>query len=227
MRESRHSSLVTHHDLTWFAVLAAPFYLNDFANLYVPDWRAWLAIDYAVVKLFPLAAMTWLIASRRMTQADFGLAQQPAPAFLATFLLAALAGTLIDQNVYSMMSAAPGYGAFGAMPTIRGDLWNRFDLGIGLLLAGLVEELVFRAYACTVISRYTRNPAAIIAISAAAFGLIHWSLGSNTVLITALIGAVFMAFYLRSRSVPALALAHFMVNFIDFAGVIPKALFKL
>jgi uncharacterized protein len=208
-------------------LLAAPFYLNDFANLYVTDWRAWLAIDYVAVKLFPLAVIGWLIASRRMTQADFGLVPQSSPAFLATFLLAALAGTLIDQNAYQVMAGMPGYGALGAMPAIRSDLWNRLDLGVGLLLVGLVEELVFRAYACTVISRYTRNPAAIIAISAAAFGLIHWSLGSNSVLITALIGAVFMAFYLRTHSVPALALAHFAVNFIDFAGIIPKAIFKL
>jgi len=227
VRESRHSSPVTHHDLAWFAVLAAPFYLNDFANLFVADWGAWLAIDYVAVKLFPLAVIAWLIASRRMTLADFGLVQQRTLAFLATLLLAALAGTLIDQNAYRLMYAMPGYGALGSMPTIRSDLWNRFDLSLGLLFVGLVEELVFRAYACTVISRYTRNPAAIIAISAAAFGLIHWSLGSNSVLITALIGAVFMAFYLRTRSVPALALAHFLVNFIDFAGVIPKAIFKL
>ena len=95
------------------------------------------------------------------------------------------------------------------------------------LLVGALEELVFRAYACTVIGRYTANPAAIVAISAAAFGLIHWSLGLNTVLITAAIGAVFMVIYLRTRSAPALMLAHFAVNFIDFAGVIPKAIFKV
>jgi uncharacterized protein len=213
--------------LAVFALLAAPFYLNDFANLFVADWHAWLAIDYVAVKLFPLTAIAWLIASRRMTLADFGLVQQPTPAFLATLLLAALAGTLIDQNAYNLMARVPGYGALGVMPVIRSDLWNRFDLSIGLLLVGLAEELVFRAYACTVISRYTAHPVAIVAISAIAFGLIHWSLGSNSVLITALIGAVFMAFYLWTRSVPALALAHFMVNFIDFAGVIPKAMFRL
>ena len=50
--------------------------------------------------------------------------------------------------------------------------------------------------------------------------------GGTGALGTAVIGALFMAIYLRTRSVPALALAHFAVNFIDFAGVIPKAMFK-
>ena len=212
--------------LAVLAVLAAPFYLNDFAGIFIQDWRGWLAIDYVAVKLFPLAVIAWLIASRRMERADFGLVPQPAAAFLATLLLAALAATLVDQNAYTLLSGMPGYGALGGMPEIRSSAWNRFDLSVGLLFVGFVEELVFRAYAYTVIRRYTANPAAIVAISAIAFGLIHWSLGLTSVLVTAIIGALFMAIYLRTRSVPALALAHFAVNFIDFAGVIPKSIFK-
>lgn len=212
--------------LVAFAVLAAPFYLNDFASILVTDWRWWLAIDYVAVKLFPLAVVAWLIASRRMTLVDFGLVSQPAAAFLATLLLAAFAGTLIDQNAYTLLAGLPGYDALGRMPEIRSGAWNRFDLSIGLLLVGILEELVFRAYAYTVLRRYTASPAAIVAISAVAFGLIHWSQGLVPVLVTAVIGAVFMAFYLRTRSLPALALAHFAVNFIDFAGVIPKTVFR-
>lgn len=212
--------------LAVFAILAVPFYANDIANLWVTDWRWWLAIDYVLVKLVPLAVIAWLIARGGMTLDAFGLGPQRALPFVATFAVAALAGTLIDQNAYSAIARLPGYGPLGAMPWIRNDLWNRIDLSFGLLLVGVVEELVFRAYACTVIRRYTANAAAIVAISAAAFGLIHWSLGFHTVLVTAVIGAVFMAIYLRTRSAPALMLAHFAVNYIDYAGVIPKSLFK-
>jgi len=212
--------------LAVLVVLAAPFYLNDFASIYVKDWRWWLAIDYVAVKLFPLAVVAWLITSGRMQLAEFGLTVQTTPAFLATFFVAALAGTLIDQNAYDLLKALPGYAPLGAMPVIPNDGWNRFDLGVGLLLVGVMEEMVFRAYAHTVISRYTVSPVAIVAISAVAFGLIHWSLGLLTVLITAVIGALFMIIYLRTRSAPALMLAHFAVNFIDFAGVIPKSIFK-
>ena len=207
-------------------VLAAPFYLNDFASITVKDWRWWLAIDYVAVKLFPLAVVAWLIASRRIQLAEFGLTVQGAVPFLAAFSVAALAGTLIDQNAYELLKALPGYAPLGGMPEIRNDAWNRFDLGVGLLLVGVLEELVFRAYAYTVIRRYTANPAAIVAISAVAFGLIHWSSGLHTVLITAGIGALLMVVYMKTRSAPALMLAHFAINFIDFAGVVPKSLFK-
>lgn len=212
--------------LVVFLVIAGPFYLNDFASIAVRDWRWWLAIDYVAVKLFPLAVIAWLIGSGRMRPAEFGLTAQGALPFLATFFGAALAGTLIDQNAYQLLGALPGYAPLGAMPEIRSGAWNRIDLSLGLLLVGVLEEIVFRAYAYTVIRRYTASPAAIVAISATAFGLIHWSLGLHTVLITAAIGAVFMVVYLRTRSAPALALAHFAVNYIDFAGVIPKSIFR-
>ncbi len=222
--------MTKENNATYLVVLlaiAGPFYLNDFASIYVKDWRWWLAIDYVAVKLFPLAVIAWLIGSRRMELAEFGLTGQGALPFLAVFFGAALAGTLIDQNAPRLLGTLPGYAPLGGMPEIRSSAWNRFDLSAGLLLVGVTEEIVFRAYAYTVIRRYTANPAAIVVISAIAFGLIHWSMGLHTVLITAAIGAVFMAAYLQTRSAPALMLAHFAVNFIDFAGVIPKSIFRL
>lgn len=206
--------------------IAGPFYLNDFASITVKDWRWWLAIDYVSVKLFPLAVIAWVIGSRKVEPGEFGLTAQGAWPFLATFLGAALAGTLIDQNAYQLLGTLPGYAPLGAMPEIRNDAWNRIDLSLGLLLVGAMEELVFRAYAYTFIRRYTTNPAAIVAISAIAFGFAHWSMGLHVVLITATIGAVFMVVYLQTRSAPALMLAHFAVNYIDFAGVIPKSIFR-
>ena len=32
--------------------------------------------------------------------------------------------------------------------------------------------------------------------------------------------------YLKTKSLPAIMLAHFAIDFIDFAGVIPKSIFK-
>lgn len=99
-------------------------------------------------------------------------------------------------------------------------------LRFGLLMVGICEELVFRGFMHTFISRYTKNSCAIVLISSVAFGLIHWSLGLHAVIVTSTIGAIFMIAFVRTRSLPAIMLAHFTINFIDFAGVIPKAIFK-
>lgn len=208
-------------------LLTLPFYLNDFANIFVADWRWWLFIDYAGLKLFPVLLVLWLIKTQKMTAGELGLQGQPWPAFTSVFLGAALMGTLIDQNAYALISGLPGYSPLGGMPAITSPLWDWIDLTVGLFMVGVCEELVFRGFMLSFLRQYTERSWFIILISAAAFGLIHWSLGLHVVLVTALIGGIFMGIYIKTRSLPPLMLAHFAINFIDFAGVIPKTLFKL
>ena len=207
-------------------LLTQPFYLNDFANIYVKDWRPWLFIDYSSAKLLPLLVILWAIIAKKIPPAEFGLKTQPPVSFMAVFFVAALAGTFMDQNGYMVLQGSPGYPPLGSIPAISDPCWKWIDMTAGLLMVGIFEEIVFRGYMCAYISRFTKSPGIIVGISAIAFGLIHWSGGAHQVLVAGAIGAVFMMLYLRTRSLPAIMLAHFAVNFIDFAGVIPKELFR-
>lgn len=207
-------------------LLVIPFYLNDFADIYVKDWRQWLWIDYLGVKLFPALVIIWLLRSGKMGAPEFGFTPQPALSFFAVFLIGTLAGLFIDQNGYPLLNGFPGYRPLGVMPEIESPLWKGVDLTAGLLMVGIIEEAVFRGYLHTVLSRYTRNFLVIITVSAVVFGCIHWSGGFHKILVTGAIGAVFMMLYLRTRSLPALILAHFAINFIDFAEIIDKANFR-
>jgi membrane protease YdiL (CAAX protease family) len=207
-------------------LMASPFYLNDFANIYVKSWHWWLFIDYAGVKLFPILVMLCLIRSKTMQASEFGLTTQKILPFLTVFLAVAVIGTLIDQNGYQLIAKLPGNSPLGGMPAITNPVWDWIDLTFGLAMVAIVEEIVFRGYMHTLLSRITQSPVAIVMISSVAFGLIHWSLGLHAILITATIGAVFMIAYLETRSLPAIMVAHFAVNFIDYAGVIPKSIFK-
>jgi uncharacterized protein len=207
-------------------LLVVPFFLNDFANIYVTDWRLWLVIDYLAVKLLPLIVVVWLIRTGKMRPVDFGLTLQPPGAFIVVFLIAALAGTFIDQNGTLIFGSLPGYPALGRIPVIENRFWNWVDLTAGLILVGFFEELIFRGYLYRVLSRYTQNRLVIVPVSAVVFGLIHWSGGSVQVLTAAAVGALFMALYIRTRSLPAIMLAHVAVNFIDFAGIIPREIFR-
>ncbi|MDX2439204.1 MAG: type II CAAX endopeptidase family protein [Desulfobacterales bacterium] len=206
--------------------LTIPFYLNDFTNFYVRNWRWWLCLDYTGVKIFPCLIALWLIYSKKMRASEFGLKTQSTLSFLLVFLIVALVGTVIDQNGYQIIAKLPGYPPLGGMPAITSLVWNWVDLTFGLLMVGICEELVFRGFMHTFNSRYTKNPYDIIIISSVSFFLIHWSLGLHAVIITSIIGAIFMIVYLKTRSLPAIMLSHFVINFIDYAGVIPKAIFK-
>jgi len=203
-----------------------PFYLNDFSDIYVTGWRLWIFIDYTAVKLFPLLLVLWLIHTKKMKPSEFGLTAQPVIPFVTVFLIGALTGTLINENGYMILNRLPGYSPIGGMPLIQSPLWNWIDLTLGLLMVGVFEELVFRGYMHTFLTRYTNRPLIIVGISALTFGFIHWSGGFHKVIVTSAVGAVFMMLYLRTRSLPAIMAAHFAVNFITFANVIPKSLFR-
>ena len=137
---------------------------------------------------------------------------------IAAFVIAALLGILIDQNGYRLLGKLPDFGPLGTMPAIKSPAWHMIDLTFGLLMVGVFEELVFRGYMLTFLRRYTQHPFWIILISSLAFGLIHWSLGLQAIIVTSLAGAAFMVIYLISRSLPPIMLAHFAVDFIDFSN---------
>lgn len=208
-------------------LLTAPFYLNDFANIFIRDWRWWLFIDYTATKLFPFFVVLWLISRRKITLTELGLSHCAAFPFLVTVVVVTLLATLIDQNAYHLIRKLPGYAPIAGMPPITNYIWNWVDLTLGLLLVGIFEELVFRSYLAAAVRRYTQNPAIAIVASSVVFGSIHWSLGLHAVIVTTIIGIVFMLGYQLTRSIPAIMVSHFAVNFIDFAGVIPKSIFKL
>jgi len=208
-------------------LLSVPFYLNDFSNIYVSDWRIWILIDYTSVKFFPFLVVLWLISTKRMQFPEFGLAPQTAISFITVFLIGTLSVTFIIQNGYLILNWFPGYQRLGQMPEITSPLWRWIDLTVGLLMVGIFEELVFRGYLHTFITRYTRRPWIIVGASAIAFGFIHWSGGLHMVMLTAVAGAVFMLLYMQTFSLPAVMLAHFAVDFIDTANFIPKLIFRL
>ena len=204
-----------------FVLLAAPFYINDFANILVSDWRLWLTIDYVFLKLVPLVVILWLVRSKRLAASDFGWQPLPWKSFAAASFLMALMAMLLDQNGYLVLRNFPGYERLGGMPTISSVTWNWIDLTVGLALVGLMEELIFRGLAATVLGLYL-EPRGVVAVSALAFGLSHWSLGWHSVVVTGAIGAVFMVAHQQLKSITPLVLAHFVVNFIALSGLVPS-----
>jgi membrane protease YdiL (CAAX protease family) len=210
----------------WTILLLGPFYANDLADIYVQDWRIWLMIDYTAVKLLPLLVLAWLIQTDKITPAQLGVSGVSPLVFAAVLYAALLFGTFIDQNAILLIGRIAGHPRLGGMPEIASPFFRRLDLTIGLMMVAVCEELVFRGYLLAALRRFTRDPLVIVLVSAVAFGLIHWSGGMHRVVATGLIGAIFMMLYIRCRSVHPLIVAHFLINFIDFSGLVPTDMFR-
>jgi len=107
------------------ALLIAPFFLNDWANILVKDWHLWLLIDYLAVKLLPLALVFRLIGRGAIRPVALGLSAQRISTFCVTLLVVTLVGALIDQNGGRWLSDLPGYAPLGGMPAIGSPAHDR------------------------------------------------------------------------------------------------------
>ncbi|MBN2439027.1 MAG: CPBP family intramembrane metalloprotease [Deltaproteobacteria bacterium] len=213
------------HPVAVVILLCLPFYLNDLNDIFVKDWRWWLLIDFAAVKLFPLLVLAWLIRRRKAGFFSLGLRIPSAISFCSVLAVGALSAVFIEQNGY-LLTDWFSVASLGRRPVIENPVWRWVDLTAGLAAVGIVEEAVFRGYLRIFLSRYTRRAWAVIAVSALAFGLIHWSGGLQQIVAASAVGAVFMALYLRTHSLPAIMVAHYLTNFIAFSNVFPQFLFR-
>ena len=207
-------------------LIFAPFYLNDFSNIFISDWRWWLSVDYIFARLFPFILICRMLLSNRVSPEAMGIGPQSMLSSIIVYIVGTLAAILILQNKSFILNGIPGYQPLGVIPKIFHADWRWFDLTAGLMVAGVVEELVFRAYLYSFLRRFTDRSLHIVLISALAFGLIHWSLGFHHVIATSIIGGIYMLLYIRTRSLPALVFAHYTVNFIEFSDVVDKFLFR-
>lgn len=205
-------------DLLIITVLTVPFLLNDLANIFVRDYRLWLAIDYLFVKAFPLGVIAYLIKTNKLSWADLGLKSVPIIPMVTLTVAMTFVGIVIDQLGGRFLASVLPDTRLGGFPRITNPLVNQFDLTVGLALVGVVEEVIFRGLYFTVFKRYFSSVFRVFVASAVVFGIIHWSLGVSAIIHTASIGAIFMVSMWKTGSVLPTIIAHFFVNYVAFAG---------
>jgi len=102
---------------------------------------------------------------------------------------------------------------------------NRQELVLGGLLsinAGVVEELLFRLALPALLFATTGNAAVAVVASLLLFGLMHSYQGVSGVIVTAIVGAIFMAIYVLSGSILIAIVAHALLDLRSLV-IIPMA----
>ncbi len=215
-----------HNQLLIFVLLILPFILNDLTNIFVNDYITYLLIDYIFVKLSPLLFIIYLLRHKYITYPDIGIKKLGVFPFIALTLLMIIIATTIDQIGWRFwMKVLPKTQLGGFPPVDTNSLLFKFDLYIGMFLVAIVEEIIFRGFSFTVLQKKLNNIPITVILSSLLFGIIHWSLGVHAIINTAIIGAIFMIVMWKTRSVIPLIIAHFLVDYIAFSGIIPGNLF--
>jgi uncharacterized protein len=83
-----------------------------------------------------------------------------------------------------------------------------------ILRAAIVEEFFYRWYAIDRLKSILHNLPLSALISATAFAMFHYSQGVAGVIVIFLLGITLTIFYLKTKNLLAVMLAHFMIDFI-------------
>ncbi|MCW3168843.1 CPBP family intramembrane metalloprotease [Chryseobacterium sp. 09-1422] len=93
---------------------------------------------------------------------------------------------------------------------------NYFLIVFTCLTAGVIEELLMRAYIQPRIEKIYNSPVLGITVSALLFGILHSSYGTiGQVVVPFFIGIVFAVFYKKYSNIKILIICHFMFDFIS------------
>ena len=197
-----------------FLILAAPFYLNDFAFIVLNGTYGVYLVDYGIRALVLAVCFLWpisrAIATERLTS-QWGMA-------LAVLCVGVLpvSGRIAYHLLEVPFVNLTGLGGLFEFQFLSDPTLHWLDLTVGLFAVALSEELVFRKFAMRWLEQAGRTPIQILVIAALFFSLTHWGSGPGRMIYTFVSGLIYMAAYLRLRRLWPMVLAHWIENFMAF-----------
>ncbi len=203
-----------YKDLSLVALSMMPLFLNDIVYLYQPSAWLWLATDWVskilsggLVLLFATTRHLALMPEARGFTFVEGLAVtlMTMVTWRISLELIPWAEVLIPPAVQFAFTTYPS-------PSVR-----VIDLGLGLLLTAVLEEMLFRKVVFLALRRAGIGVVISGVLSVALFTLCHWSLGLGSCLSALLFGLSAQAIFIQTGRLLPLVAAHWAYDFFWFA----------
>jgi len=203
-------------DFFFLTVAFVPFFFNDFFFIGLTDPIKVLGIDY-VTRILGISILLFiptlrLAAFQRQNPNEW---RGAAGSILFVVYAVFITWFVIFAVELPLDRAYPSWNLF-SYPKIEPPSLFYFDISMGLLLVAISEELLCRVVLFNVLNRHIKSHLLIIVISAAIFGLMHWSKGVGNMASTTLLGIFFMWGYIKSQSLKTVVAAHFAIDFMVF-----------
>lgn len=200
--------------MAWFVAVLIPMIASQIVRLHQHDAGSWIFWDYAG-RLGGLAVLA-VIPSARAVAFQWGKRRMSLWKIALWIVGIALFGVYLGRWMSSIVNAAFPATVLGVY--FRPSGWLYFvDLVFGMALVAGSEEIVFRRCARHAFQPYLGNGYASVVATSLLFGCYHWWAGLGNIVETTMIGLLLMLFLQRSVALWPVALAHYLIDVIDFA----------
>ena len=196
--------------------LIFPFEQGDEATAYI--------VTEYTVRIGLILACLWSLTYRQelLTALSLGNASGRQLTRALKYALVGVGLVALDQIILQFLRLivwSAGYDwHWGIYPQTSHAAIIWIDLTIGLALVAVSEEFVFRGVARRALEQRGVGRIGVITLSALFFSAFHWWHGVPNILSTAILGAIFMAVYIRTNSLWPVILAHYGINLIVFSA---------
>jgi membrane protease YdiL (CAAX protease family) len=200
----------------WFYAALVPLVASQLIRLQQHQAASWLVWDYAG----RIGALTILAAVPSARAVAFRRSKRQVS--LAEITLWIVGISLLEREsqwLQRFLNAAFPTTVLGVYPQPTGWL-NIFDLVFGLALVAASEEIIFRRYLRHALQPYLGDGILAFLTASFLFGAYHWWAGFGNVLLATVAGGLLMLMFRRSTALWPVALAHYLVDLIAFAGLL-------
>jgi len=201
------------------SLLTLPYFLNDFYMIRSESLSAaeFWTLDVLVYSLFPLCCLIFVTKRGLLDLSEIGFPIRFSDNKLMSGAIFGLTYFLIMLFALDPLLAAlfppwlfSGY-AFPSHEPQRALL-----ILYAALSAGILEEIIFRGAAITILERFIPSKWAVIFCSSLLFGCIHWSSGWGAIIGTFLFGFPASIYFLKYRELAVPITAHILVDLLYF-----------
>jgi|JI10StandDraft_1071094.scaffolds.fasta_scaffold116449_2 hypothetical protein len=202
-----------YKDLSLVALCLMPLFLNDFVYLYQPSARLWLITDWGS-KILSGGLVLLFVTTRHLALTPEARGFTYIEGMAVTLM--AMATWWISLELVPWADALIPAAAQFTFTTYPSPSVRVIDLGLGLLLTAVVEEVLFRKVVFLALRRTRIGIVISGGLTVALFALCHWSLGLGSCLSALLFGLGAQAIFIQTGRLLPLVAAHWAYDFFWF-----------
>ena len=201
----------------WLAIILAigPFIVRRIVLLGDDNFAHWLAIDY-LARCISLTGVIFAFRSGLVSSEHTPASWRRSLQVMFLLVVAECAEQvfgypLLRQHFHFMETTS--------WPAIPDPVLRLSDLSVGLLFDVYVEEMVFRRFLFSVIETRLPQFFPVVFISAAIFGLVHFTSSVADTMLNAFIHGLFLGIaYWTTRRLSICVASHYLVDLLIFIG---------
>lgn len=199
-------------NLIYLVALVAPYLANDFIFILTQKLFVTSFLVDSLIRFLTLILLLCMVGFEILKE----LFKRPSLQSCYWIIVLTVIGLLVEKVLYEQVGVLVGFEGLFRLPAYPSLYLKILDLTFGLLLVALSEEFVFRFYLIEWLRSIYLGKCAIILISSLVFGLIHWGLGLNSIILGFLWGLLPAYYYVSRRDLLPCVIAHFVTNFFVF-----------